>query len=100
MNADQVYETSVSGELKANLGLLDKVSIALRMLGRPSLLPKLATVATYMKRVQQLYDAYPRSYILFLRSCDLTSTKRSISWSSREATGAIGALSKISSKTA
>ncbi|MGC9112216.1 digeranylgeranylglycerophospholipid reductase [Acidilobus sp.] len=61
MNADQVYETSVSGELKANLGLLDKVSIALRMLGRPSLLPKLATVAAYMKRVQQLYDAYPTS---------------------------------------
>ena len=61
MNADQVYETSVSGELKANLGLLDKVSVVLRMLGRPSLLPKLATVATYMKRVQQLYDAYPTS---------------------------------------
>ncbi len=61
MNSDQIYETSVSGELKANLGLLDKVSIALRMLGRPSLLPKLAVVASYMKKVQELYDAYPAS---------------------------------------
>jgi geranylgeranyl reductase family protein len=61
MNSEQVYETSVSGELKANLSLLDKVSLALRMLGRPSLLPKLALVAQYMKRAAELYDAYPDS---------------------------------------
>jgi len=61
MNSEQVYETSVSGELKANLSLLDKVSLALRMLGRPSLLPKLALVAQYMKRATELYDAYPES---------------------------------------
>ncbi|MGC9072511.1 MAG: digeranylgeranylglycerophospholipid reductase [Acidilobus sp.] len=59
MDADQVYETSVTGELKANLSLLDKVSLALRLLGRPSLLPKLALVAQYMKRVGDLYDSYP-----------------------------------------
>ncbi|MGC9209691.1 MAG: digeranylgeranylglycerophospholipid reductase [Acidilobus sp.] len=59
MNADQVYETSVTGELKANLSLIDKVVLALRLLGRPSLLPKLALVGQYMKRVSELYGAYP-----------------------------------------
>lgn len=59
MDADEVYETSVTGDLRANLGLIDKAVLALKLLGRPSLLPKLALVADYMKRVRSLYDAYP-----------------------------------------
>ena len=61
MNADQVYETSVTGELKANLSMIDKVVLALKLLGRPSLLSKLALVAQYMKRASDLYGSYPDS---------------------------------------
>ena len=61
MNSEQVYETSVSGELKANLSVLDKVVLALKLLGRPSLLSKLAMVAQYMKRASDLYASYPDS---------------------------------------
>ncbi len=61
MDSNQVYETSVTGELKANLSVLDKVSLALRLLGRPSLLPKLALVAQYMKKASELFSAYPSS---------------------------------------
>ena len=61
MNAEQIYETSTTGELKANLGVIDKVVLALKLLGRPSLLSKLALVAEYMKRAAKLYENYPIS---------------------------------------
>jgi digeranylgeranylglycerophospholipid reductase len=61
MRAEDAYETSVTGDLHANLGILDKVAAVLKTLGRPSLLPKLATVARYMKRVKELYLRYPEN---------------------------------------
>jgi len=61
MRAEDAYETSVTGELKANLSILDKLSILLKGLGRPSLLPKLAIVARYMSRAKNLYKNYPES---------------------------------------
>jgi len=61
MKAEDAYETSVTGELHANLSLLDKVATVLKTLGRPSLLPKLAIVARYMKRVREHYLSYPDS---------------------------------------
>jgi len=59
MRAEEAYETSVTGELKANLSVLDKLSMILKSLGRPSLLPKLVLVGRYMKRVKDLYKRYP-----------------------------------------
>lgn len=61
MRAEDAYETSVTGELKANLGILDKISILLKSLGRPSLLPKLVLVARYMSRIKGLYQRYPEA---------------------------------------
>ena len=59
MKAEDAYETSVTGELHANLSILDKISTVLKTLGRPSLLPKLVVVARYMKRVREHYIRYP-----------------------------------------
>lgn len=54
-----VYYTSTAGDIK--LSVLEKASIVLRGLGRPSLLSKLRTVAEYMRRAKQLYLDYPES---------------------------------------
>ncbi len=59
MGAQEAYETSVTGELKANLSALDKAQILVKMLGRPSMLLRLRLVADYMKRVKRLYEEYP-----------------------------------------
>ncbi|WP_460125225.1 digeranylgeranylglycerophospholipid reductase [Stetteria hydrogenophila] len=59
MRAEDAYETSVTGELKANLGVLDKVARLIKALGRPSLLPRLVKVAEYMSRARRLYLEYP-----------------------------------------
>ena len=59
MKAEDAYETSVTGELKVNMGVLEKVARLLRALGRPSLLPRLVRVAEYMKKVRALYLEYP-----------------------------------------
>lgn len=61
MKAEDAYETSVTGELSANMGVLEKATLALKMLGRPSLLSKLVVVADYMKKAQKAYDIYPQS---------------------------------------
>ncbi len=52
-----VYYTSTEGELK--LSIVEKASIILRGLRRPSLLAKLKIVADYMKRARRLYLSYP-----------------------------------------
>ncbi len=59
IDARGAYETSVTGELEANLSLLDKVKLIagnLRHIGR---LLELAKVKSYMTRVKQLYKEYP-----------------------------------------
>ncbi|MEB3774691.1 MAG: geranylgeranyl reductase family protein [Desulfurococcales archaeon] len=61
MNPQDAYETSVTGELRANLSALDKLNIALKMLKRPQMLLKLKVVADYMKRVKELYRRYPEN---------------------------------------
>ena len=61
MRAEDAYETSVTGELKADFSVLDKVVTVIKTLGRPSLLPKLVKVAEYMRRVRELYMRYPES---------------------------------------
>ncbi|MDP8002737.1 MAG: digeranylgeranylglycerophospholipid reductase [Caldisphaera sp.] len=61
MKAQDAYETSVTGELKVNMGLLEKATFALKMLGKPSLLSKLIIVSDYMKKAQKAYDLYPQS---------------------------------------
>ncbi len=61
MRAEDAYDTSVSGELKANFSVLDKAAMIVKMLGRPSMLLRLKTVADYMKKVKQLYMEYPDS---------------------------------------
>ncbi len=61
MNAADAYETSVTGELKVNLSALDKAQILVKMLGRPSMLLRLKTVADYMKKVKKLYKEYPET---------------------------------------
>ena len=59
MDARGAYETSVTGELKANLGLLDKLAVVLRGIKKPLLLLKLAKVADYMKKAKEHYLKYP-----------------------------------------
>jgi len=59
MKAEDAYETSVSGELRANLGALEKLTVILKTLKRPSLLPKLVLVGRYMSKVKKLYLNYP-----------------------------------------
>ncbi len=59
MNAEHAYETSVTGELKANLSALDKAQILVKLLGRPAMVLKLRKVADYMKKVKTLYKEYP-----------------------------------------
>lgn len=54
-----VYYTSTEGDIK--LTVVEKASIILRGLGRPSLLARLKTVADYMKKVRSHYLAYPES---------------------------------------
>ncbi len=59
IDARGAYETSVTGELEANLSLLDKVKLIagnIRHIGR---LLELAKVKSYMTRVKQLYKEYP-----------------------------------------
>ncbi len=52
-----VYFTSTQGELR--LSVVEKASIILRGLRRPSLLYKLRLVAEYMRKVKSLYLEYP-----------------------------------------
>ena len=59
MRAEDAYETSVTGELRVNMGVLDKVVRLIKAMGRPSLLPRLVRVAEYMSKVKKLYMAYP-----------------------------------------
>ncbi|MCE4615335.1 MAG: geranylgeranyl reductase family protein [Desulfurococcales archaeon] len=59
MREEDMYETSVSGDLKADLSILDKLSIILKTIGRPSLLMKLRTVGRYMSQAKALYHKYP-----------------------------------------
>jgi len=54
-----VYYTSTEGDIK--LSALEKASIVLRGLRRPSLLAKLKTVADYMRRVKSHYLNYPEA---------------------------------------
>lgn len=61
MKEEDVYDTSVSGEVKADISVLDKLSRILRGLGKPSLLMKLALVAEYSKKVKKLYLKYPEN---------------------------------------
>ncbi len=59
MREEDMYETSVTGDLKADLSVLEKLSIVLKTLRRPSLLLKLRIVDRYMKDVKELYKKYP-----------------------------------------
>jgi digeranylgeranylglycerophospholipid reductase len=59
MGAEEAYETSISGDLKANLSLLEKLSILVKGMKRPMLLFKLAKVAEYMKLAKRHYLRYP-----------------------------------------
>ena len=59
MDAEGAYETSTTGDLKANLSLLDKLAVILRGIKRPLLLLKLAKVAEYMKKAKEHYLRYP-----------------------------------------
>jgi flavin-dependent dehydrogenase len=52
-----VYYTSTEGDIK--LSVVEKATILLRGLGRPTLLAKLKTVAEYMKKIRNHYLAYP-----------------------------------------
>ncbi len=61
MKAEDAYETSVTGELKANLGVLDKVKILVKLLGRPSMLQELINVSRYMRKIKELYVNYPEN---------------------------------------
>jgi len=54
-----VYYTSTEGDIK--LSVIEKASIILRGLGRPSLLAKLKLVAEYMRRVREHYRNYPET---------------------------------------
>jgi len=59
MREKDIYETSISGELK--MSVVEKVSRVIAGLGRPSLLIKLKVVADYMRRIRELYRRYPES---------------------------------------
>ncbi len=61
MREEDMYETSVTGDLKADLSILDKLSIVLKTIGRPSLLMKLRTVGKYMSQAKEIYRRYPES---------------------------------------
>ena len=54
-----VYYTSTEGDIK--LSVLEKASIVLRGLGRPSLLAGLKIVAEYMKKIKNHYLSYPET---------------------------------------
>jgi len=54
-----VYYTSTEGDIK--LSAIEKASIILRGLGRPSLLAKLKTVADYMRKLREHYYSYPET---------------------------------------
>ncbi|MEZ0289851.1 MAG: digeranylgeranylglycerophospholipid reductase [Sulfolobales archaeon] len=57
MRESDLYETSSSGLIKRSV--FDKLERVLAGLGRPSLLFKLAQVASYMERIRRLYEEYP-----------------------------------------
>jgi len=61
MKAEDAYATSVTGELKADFSVLDKVKLLIKLLGRPSMLQELVTVSRYMKKAKELYLNYPES---------------------------------------
>lgn len=61
MRAEDAYDTSVTGELKANFSILDKAKILIKLLGRPTMLQELITVARYMKKAKELYLNYPET---------------------------------------
>ncbi len=61
MRAEDAYETSVSGDLRANFSILDKARLLIKMLGRPSKLRELLIVRDYMKKAKSLYLEYPES---------------------------------------
>jgi len=59
MRESDLYETSSTGVIKRNI--FDKLERVLAGLGRPSLLIKLAQVASYMDKIRGLYEEYPES---------------------------------------
>ncbi len=61
VGAEDAYTISSDGTLRANLGLLDKARMLMRLLGRPSMLLKLRLVGDYMNRIKELYKEYPSS---------------------------------------
>jgi len=56
---EDLLKASLEGDLRVSA--LDKLGRVIRALGKPSLLPKLKTVAEYMKEVKQLYKDYPET---------------------------------------
>ena len=63
MRAEHAYDTSVSGELKADFSVLERLNLLLRGIrsGRLSMLLELRRVADYMKKVKELYAQYPEN---------------------------------------
>ena len=61
VKADDAYTISADGELKANLGVLDKARVLISMLKRPVMLLQLRTVGNYMKEIKNLYQEYPEN---------------------------------------
>ena len=58
---EDLIETTTTGELKANLSILDKAGILVRLLGRPTMLLKMRILGRYMKQAKDLYLKYPES---------------------------------------
>ncbi|MEL9929510.1 MAG: digeranylgeranylglycerophospholipid reductase [Sulfolobales archaeon] len=57
MRESDLYETSSTGVIRRSV--FDKLERILAGLGRPSLLYKLAQVASYMEKIRRLYEEYP-----------------------------------------
>ncbi len=57
LTEDEIYQISARGI--HNLSLLDKFRIAIRFMGRPSVLAKLATAIQYAKEIGDMYLEYP-----------------------------------------
>jgi len=59
ITGDEVYAIGMSGDLK--LSVEEKVSRALKLISRPTLLYKLKLVRDYMDKVKKMYQKYPES---------------------------------------
>ncbi len=57
LTEDEIYQISAKGI--QNLGLIDKFKIALRFMGKPSVLVKLSTAIQYAKEIGDMYLEYP-----------------------------------------